>query len=102
MPVEGSPVIVTVPVDDEQSGWVVDPMEGATGVTGGELMVTPDEASEVQPAELVTVKLCIPVLRPVNVAFGPEPAKFPGLIIQLPAEDWLTQHFLTGQYMWVE
>ena len=52
---DGRPVRTTLPVDDEQSGWVIAPNTGAKGVTGWALITTLADAAEIQPAELVTV-----------------------------------------------
>ena len=51
----GKPVSSTLPVADEQSGWVIAPGEGANGVAGWVLITTFADAGEIQPTELVTV-----------------------------------------------
>ena len=43
------------------------------------------EGSDTHPAELVTVKLCVPEVRPGIVALAPVPEMAPGLMIQFPA-----------------
>jgi hypothetical protein len=51
----GKPVSITLPVADEQSGWVIAPSTGADGVAGWVLITTLADAGEIQPAVLVTV-----------------------------------------------
>ena len=57
VPVAGSPLSTTLPVETLQEGCVMVPTRGAVGVTGCVLMVTVAEGGETQPIELVTVKL---------------------------------------------
>ena len=52
---EGKPLNTTLPVANEQVGWVMVPTIGAEGVAGCELITILAEAAEVHPAELVTV-----------------------------------------------
>ena len=52
---EGNPLKTTLPVADEQEGWVMAPTTGGDGTSGGEFMITLAEAGEVHPAALVTV-----------------------------------------------
>ena len=52
---EGKPFNTTLPVANEQVGWVIVPTVGAAGVAGCALITTLAEATEVHPAELVTV-----------------------------------------------
>jgi len=80
----GSPFSTTLPVETVQVGWVMAPTPGAAGVTGCALTTTLADAGEVHPEELVTVKLCVPVVSPEMVVLVPDPEIFPGLIIQLP------------------
>jgi protein involved in polysaccharide export with SLBB domain len=47
----------TLPVATVHVGWVIVPIVGAVGVTGWALIVAFNETDEVQPEELVTVKL---------------------------------------------
>ena len=54
---EGNPLKTTLPVSTSQVGWVIVPTVGASGVAGWSSITTSAEAGEVQPAELVTVKL---------------------------------------------
>ena len=58
---------------------------GAAGAVGAALITTFAVAGDVQPAAFVTVKLYVPVARPVIVVVAPEPVILPGLIVQLPA-----------------
>ena len=81
----GSPLSTTEPVAIVQVGWVMAPTTGAIGVGGCALMTTFADAGEIHPAALVTVKLYVPVARPVIVVVAPVPAIAPGLIVQLPA-----------------
>lgn len=54
---EGKSVRITLPVATEQVGCVMVPTVGADGVTGCALITTATEEADVQPDELVTVKL---------------------------------------------
>ena len=53
----GNPLKLTLPVATEQVGWVIPPMPGAFGVGGGALITAGNEGAEVQPSELLTVKV---------------------------------------------
>ena len=79
----GNPLNTTLPVDTPQVGWVIVPITGAV-CTGCALITTLAEAGEVQPDELVTVKLCVPVAKPDTVVLVPLPVIPPGFIVQLP------------------
>jgi hypothetical protein len=57
VPVVGKPLIATLPVATEHVGWVIVPIVGADGVGGWILMATLDEAADVHPDSLVTVKV---------------------------------------------
>ena len=57
MPVAGNPLSTTLPDGTIHVGCVIVPAIGAVGVAGCGLITTLDEAVEVHPAELVTVKL---------------------------------------------
>lgn len=57
VPVEGKPLIITLPDGTSQVGWVTDPGTGAVGVGGCRLITTLAEGNDVHPAELVTVKV---------------------------------------------
>ena len=58
VPEAGRPLSATLPVATAQVGCVMAPMEGADGVEGCALMVTPEEETEVQPVDwLVTVQV---------------------------------------------
>ena len=56
---------------------------GVGGVVGGGFITTED-AAEVHPALLVTVKALVPGVSPDKVVVVPFPDIFPGLIIQVP------------------
>jgi hypothetical protein len=57
MPVAGNPLRTTLPDGTVHVGWMIFPTNGAVGVAGCRFITTLDEAVEVHPAELVTVKL---------------------------------------------
>ena len=57
VPVAGKALNVALPVARAQEGWVGVPGTGAVGVAGCALMTTFPEATDVQPAELVTVNV---------------------------------------------
>jgi len=57
IPDGGKSLKATLPVEVEQVGCVTVPIVGATGVEGWEFIVTVDVGVEVQPSELVTVKV---------------------------------------------
>lgn len=66
-------------------------------------MTTGRDAVEVQPFELVTVKVCEPAVRPVRVTVAVDPIRLPGLIVQAPAGNPLstTLPVTTVQDGWV-
>jgi hypothetical protein len=54
-PVAGSPVITTLPVEEEhEAGWVIAPITGAEGDEGAGLISTMEDATDIHPASLVT------------------------------------------------
>ena len=55
------------------------------GGVGCGLITALEDGDEIHPAELVTVKLYVPVASPEMVVLEPVPAIEPGLIVQLPA-----------------
>lgn len=57
VPVDGKPLIMTLPVETLQSGCVIVPITGGEGVTGCGVMVTFSVGVEVHPYELVTVNV---------------------------------------------
>lgn len=73
VPVDGKPVITTLPVDTAHDGWVIAPTEGAAGTGGGELMTILFVEADVHPSALVTVKVYVFAGRPVMVVVVPEP-----------------------------
>jgi len=81
----GRPLRTTEPVATVQVGCVGAAVIGAVGVAGCASITTSADAVDVQPAALVTVKLYVPVARPVMVLVGVLPVMAPGLIVQLPA-----------------
>ena len=58
---------------------------GVAGAPGAKLMTMPDDAGEIHPAALVTVKLYVPVASPEMVVLAPVPAIDPGLMVHVPA-----------------
>jgi hypothetical protein len=88
VPVDGNKLNATLPVTTEQVGGVIVPTNGAVGVAGCGLMPAPVDDTDVQPSELVTVKVYVPggiteivVVAPLPVVVTP-----PGLrvTVQLP------------------
>jgi hypothetical protein len=57
VPVAGKPFNTTLPVATEQVGWLIVPTVGAVGEEGGVVIITSADPDEIQPVELVTVKL---------------------------------------------
>src|SRR5664280_735251 len=100
---EGKPVRTTLPVATAQVGWVIVPTVGAAGVTGCGLITTLAESGEVHPTALVTVKLYVPAARLEIVVLAVDPARLPGLIVQLPEGKPLrtTLPVATAQVGWV-
>lgn len=80
----GNAESTTLPDANEQVGCVIAPTIGAAGVIGCTLITTLADAAETHPAELVTVKLYVPVAKPVIVLLVPPPTIAPGLIVQVP------------------
>lgn len=56
VPLDGNPARLIIPVLTSHEGWVIVPMEGAPGTSGGLLNITSAEFPEVQPPAFVTVK----------------------------------------------
>jgi hypothetical protein len=90
VPVDGNPLRTTLPVADAQVGCVIVPKTGAVGVWGCGLITTFAEKAEVQPFELVTVKVYVPSGIPEIVVLVPVPDAVapPGLlvIVHVPVE----------------
>jgi hypothetical protein len=63
---------------------VIVPGTGAVGVAGCALMTTLADAGEIQPNELVTVKLYVFATKPDMVVLDVDPAIPPGFIVQVP------------------
>ena len=84
LPDDGKPFNTTLPVGTEQLGWVMVPAVGAVGVVGCVLITILVVAAEVHPNALVTVKLWVPVVRLEMVVLVVFPVMPPGLIVQLP------------------
>jgi hypothetical protein len=58
VPLDGSPFKITLPVaDPHDEGCIILPTIGAFGAGGGELTTTSADKSEIQPVELVMLKL---------------------------------------------
>lgn len=81
----GNPLNITLPVATVQVGCVMVPTVGVVGIEGCVLMTTLEVGTEVQPEELVTVKLYVPEINPEMDVLVVDPAIAPGLIVQLPA-----------------
>lgn len=73
VPEDGNPLSTTLPVGMVKLGCVTVPTTGADGVGGCTRITTFDDATEIHPASLVTVKLYVPVASPVIIVIGPEP-----------------------------
>jgi len=88
VPASGSPLRATLPVERAHVGCVIAPTTGAVGVAGWAFMTTLDEAAEMHPRALVTVKLYVPWASPEMVVLDPEPVVVcpPGerVIVQSP------------------
>lgn len=56
-PDDGKPLKTTPPVDREHVGGVIAPTMGAEGICGAVFMTTLPETGELQPKELVTMKV---------------------------------------------
>jgi hypothetical protein len=65
---------------------VIVPTTGAVGATGGALITTSAEGSDMHPARVVTLKLYVPGMRFGMVALVPVPVIAPGLMVQVPDE----------------
>jgi hypothetical protein len=78
----GKPLKTTEPDGDIQVGCVMEPIVGIAGVVGCAFITTCCDAAEVQPDELVTVKLYVPLKRLLMVVLEPDPLMLPGLIVQ--------------------
>jgi len=81
---EGRPLRTILPVATVQVGCVIAPAVGGAGTGGWALITTFAEAGDIQPAALVTVKLYVPVAKPVIVLLVPVPVIDPGLIVHVP------------------
>jgi hypothetical protein len=85
VPVEGNPLNTTLPVGTVQAGWVIVSTNGAPGVSGCELITTLAEATDVHPAELATVKVCVPSVRSETIVLVPLPVMVvpPGIRVRV-------------------
>jgi hypothetical protein len=73
VPVAGSPLRATLPVDAVHVGCVRVPITGAVGESGCGFMVAGADAGDVQPSSLVTVNVYVPAAIPVSVTLVPVP-----------------------------
>lgn len=73
VPVEGSPLISTLPVGVAQSGSVTVPTIGAVGTDGAGLMVASKEATDAQPLLSATEKVYVFGFKPLTVPVVPLP-----------------------------
>jgi hypothetical protein len=84
-PVAGSPERTTLPVVAvHEAGWVIVPITGSVGAEGAGAIITFADATDKQPAAVLTVKLYVPGLRLKIVVEVPVPVIAPGLIVQVP------------------
>jgi hypothetical protein len=83
VPDKGRPPSITLPVETVQVGAVTAPDVGAEGVAGWALIAALAEDIDVQPAELVTVKVYVPVAIPDTVVVVPVPevVTAPGVLV---------------------
>ena len=72
-PVAGNPLRATLPVDSAHVGCVIVPTKGAVGVTGCVLITIFEDDGDIQPNELVIVKVCVPDAKPEIVVLVPVP-----------------------------
>ena len=97
----------TLPVATVQVGWVMVPITGFNGVTSGELITTSAVGKEIQPTELATVNVYVPVARPLIVVEGVLPVVIipPGLRVSVQVPDGkslnTTEPVATEQDGWV-
>ena len=84
MPVAVSPFNTTLPVDKLHDGGVIVPTDGDAGLSGCGLITTSEDALEVHPAELVTVKVWLPAATPDTIVLLVDPILPPGLIVHVP------------------
>jgi hypothetical protein len=73
VPVDGKLPNIILPVARVQLGWVIVPTDGTEGVDGCALMITLPDEEDVQPDELVTVKVYVLGASPEIVADVPVP-----------------------------
>jgi hypothetical protein len=73
VPVAGKPLRTTLPEGARQVACMTVPIEGTVGVVGAALMTIFMEGDDVQPAELVTVKVYVPAAKLENVVLTPVP-----------------------------
>jgi len=85
VPAAVNPSNTTLPVDKVHVGGVITPTDGGAGISGCALMTISEEATEVHPDELVTVKLWVPTDNPEIVVLVVEPFIPPGLIVHVPS-----------------
>jgi hypothetical protein len=85
VPVEGKPLNTTLPVNKIQVGCVIVPTEGAVGAPVTVFMVILVVAEEIQPAAFITVKVNVPLGKPVTVVLVPVPVVVtpPGLRVNV-------------------
>ena len=85
VPVAGRPFSTTLPVDAEhEEGCMTAATMGAVGATGGALITTSADGSEIHPADAVTLKLWVPGIRFEMVTVVPVPVIPPGLTVHVP------------------
>jgi hypothetical protein len=91
VPVEGNPARTTLPVAKVHDGGVIVPTNGAIGMEGCVFITTFPDGEEIQPVELVTVKVYVAPAGSVGIVVlipdPPDITTFPGLRVkvQVPA-----------------
>jgi hypothetical protein len=90
VPEDGKPDKSTLPVGDKHDGCVIVPTTGAVGFDGIALTTALDDATEVQPAAFVTVKVyVVDGFNALKLAVVPLPANVapPGLAVTVQDPD---------------
>lgn len=88
VPDDGKPDNATLPIGDKHDGCVIAPTTGAVGFDGIALTTALDEATDVQPAAFVTVKVYVVAgFKAAKLAVVPEPVIVapPGLAVTVQA-----------------
>jgi len=73
VPVAGSPLRATLPVDKAQVGCVIAPITGAVGADGAGAITASADTADIHPSALVIIKLYVPAARLETVVETPVP-----------------------------